>query len=287
LNICVLLKEADVIKDVLTNLAVDESRHATLDYAISVAREFDAHLDGIAFAYEPIEPGAVFDRHSVSIIGAQRLANERAAQTAVKEFEEATGKNGLSAQGRIVPSSIAASPNIFARLARVHDLSIVAQGGKESSTPDSSILEAALFDTGRPVLIVPYIQSEQFKVERVLLCWDGSPNAARAVADALPILERADNIDVITIATKEDNRKEIAGADIAHHLARHGLRIDLQRLISPDLDIANTMLSYAADRCSDLIVMGGYGHSRLREFILGGATRGILASMTVPTLMSH
>jgi nucleotide-binding universal stress UspA family protein len=144
-----------------------------------------------------------------------------------------------------------------------------------------------LFNSGRPVLIVPYIQTQGLKLDRALLCWDGSRHAARAFADALPLLERSKNIDVITIATKENNKGEISGADIAHHLARHRLKVELKRVVAPDTDVANTILSYAADASTDLIVMGGYGHTRFREFVLGGATRGILHSMTVPTLMSH
>ena len=103
----------------------------------------------------------------------------------------------------------------------------------------------------------------------------------------MPLLTRSNNIDVITITTKDDNQGEISGADIAHHLARHRLKVELKLLVAPDTDVASTILTHAADASADLIVMGGYGHSRLRELVLGGATRGMLASMTVPTLMSH
>ena len=103
----------------------------------------------------------------------------------------------------------------------------------------------------------------------------------------MPFLTRAKAVEVVVVAGDPGKRDEIPGADIAHHLARHGLKVNLQRIVVRDLDVANTILSHAADAGTDLIVMGGYGHSRLREFVLGGATRGILGSMTVPTLMSH
>ncbi len=125
------------------------------------------------------------------------------------------------------------------------------------------------------------------KLDRVMVCWDGSRNAARAINDAMPFLSRAKAVDVVTIDTKEDKTGEIKGVDIAQHLARHGLNVELRRINAGDVDVANVILSDAADRDADFIVMGGYGHSRLREFVLGGATRGILSSMTVPTLMSH
>jgi nucleotide-binding universal stress UspA family protein len=102
----------------------------------------------------------------------------------------------------------------------------------------------------------------------------------------MPVLKRAGAIDVVTIEPRE-RRNEIAGAEIAQHLARHGLKVELKPLVAPDTDVPNTILSYAADSSTDFIVMGGYGHSRLREFILGGATRGMLESMTVPTFMAH
>jgi nucleotide-binding universal stress UspA family protein len=120
-----------------------------------------------------------------------------------------------------------------------------------------------------------------------MMCWDGSRSAARATGDAMPFLARAKAVEVVLVASEAGKSDEIAGADIAHHLARHGLKVELKQIVARDVDVANTILSHAADAETDLIVMGGYGHSRLREFVLGGATRGILSALTVPTLMSH
>lgn len=103
----------------------------------------------------------------------------------------------------------------------------------------------------------------------------------------MPFLARAEAIEVLTIGNGPAKSDEFPGVDIAQHLARHGLKVEARRIFSPDVDVANAILSHAADSSADLIVMGGYDHSRVREFILGGATRGVLTSMTVPTLMSH
>ena len=103
----------------------------------------------------------------------------------------------------------------------------------------------------------------------------------------MPFLARAKAVEIVLVASEPGKSDEIAGADIAHHLARHGLNVELRQIVVRDLDVANTILSHAADAGTDFLVMGGYGHSRLREFVLGGATRGILSAMTVPTLMSH
>jgi nucleotide-binding universal stress UspA family protein len=137
------------------------------------------------------------------------------------------------------------------------------------------------------VLFVPYIQKGGLKLDHVMVCWDGSRAATRAIGDAMPVLEKAKQVDLVIVAAKEPKTNEISGADMGQHLARHDIKVDVKRITSPDIDAASTILSYAADASTDLIVMGGYGHSRLREFVLGGVTHSLLQSMTVPVLMSH
>ena len=137
------------------------------------------------------------------------------------------------------------------------------------------------------MIVVPYIQKATFKLDRVIVCWDGSRPAARAIADAMPLLERAGNIEVVMITKERGKQDEIEGADIGHHLARHGLKVEVNRITRDNLDVANVLLSHSADSDANFIVMGGYGHSRIREFVLGGVTRTVLHSMTTPTLMSH
>lgn len=275
-----------MIKDILVNLSTENKRDVAAEYAVSVATTLEAHLSGVAFAYEPTVPGTIFDGVSASIVAASMAETKKAAKASADRFEELARGAALSADARVIGASAEGAADIFGRLARRYDLSIVRQTNPEGYTEDP-IIEAALFGSGRPVLVVPYIQKQGLGLNRVLLCWDGSRHAARAFADALPLLERSNQIDVVTVTKKDDNNAEISGADIAHHLARHRLKVELKKLVSPDADVADTILSHAADTSADLIVMGGYGHSRLREFVLGGATRGILASMTVPTLMSH
>ena len=174
----------------------------------------------------------------------------------------------------------------FGRIARRFDVSIVGQSEPESSAVEEIIAESALFESGRPVIIVPYIQKAPLKLDNVMVCWDGSRAAARAIADSMPLLAKARRVEVV-IVTNERQEDEIEGADMGAHLARHGLNVDVKRTALGDIDIADVLLSHAADAGSDFIVMGGYGHSRLREFVLGGVTRSIFRSMTAPVLMSH
>ena len=275
-----------MIKDVLVNLSVAAPRDVAGEYAISIANSMDLHLTAVAFAYEPVITGSVFDGFAPSVIEAYRAETQRAAEMAKQQFDDAARRSGASSESRIVAAGVAAAAVVLGRMARGYDLSIVAQPRPESELAEDEIIQEALFNSGRPVLVVPYIHHSGFKLDRVMVCWDGSRTAARAIGDAMPLLQKAKKIDVVTVESKE-RRNELAGAGIAQHLARHKLTVELKPIVAPDTDVTDTLLSYAADSSADLIVMGGYGHSRLREFVLGGVTRNILASMTVPTLMSH
>ncbi|HMJ81761.1 MAG TPA: universal stress protein [Vicinamibacterales bacterium] len=276
-----------MIKDLVVSLSVGASRDAAGPYAISVAEAFGAHVAGIAFSYEPVIPPTIMGTIPASFVESQRDENDRAANDARAKFDEAARRAGVSSESRTLSASLAGSADRFATIARRFDLAVVGQAEPDRAAPEELIVENALFSSGRPVLIVPYIQKAELTLDRVMVCWDASRNAARAIADAMPFLARAKAIDVVIVASERVKSDELPGADIGQHLARHGLKVEVKRIVSPDTDVASTILSHAADTSADFIVMGGYGHSRLREFILGGATRGILASMTLPTLMSH
>jgi nucleotide-binding universal stress UspA family protein len=276
-----------MIKDLVVTLALSAERDPAAEFALSVANTFAAHAAGIAFQYDPIMPAALLDDVPPDVIDTQRAENERAANAAASRFDGAARVASVLSETRIVRSSMAGVATRFAHIARRFDLSIVAQAQPNSDGPEALIVEQALFDSGRPVLVVPYIQSAAFTADRVMLCWDGSRPAARAAADGLPFLARAKEVEVFIVETGKLKSNEVPGADIAGHLARHNLNVSVTRTASGDTDVASVILSHAADSGADMLVMGGYGHSRLREFILGGATRAILSSMTVPTLMSH
>jgi nucleotide-binding universal stress UspA family protein len=274
------------IKDLLLNLAIGVDNDGTIEYAISLARAFDAHLAAVAFAYDEVPPAMLAGEVPAAWIEEYRKEAQRAAQAAVGRFEDAAKRAGVSAQGGWLPATFAGSADLFARMTRRFDLSVVRQTEVGNSTPAPLVIEAALFQTGRPVLVVPYIQRTGIKLDRVIVCWDGSSSAARAAGDAMPFLERAKMVQVVVV-TERGKSDEIPGADIAQHLARHGVRVDVKQIVAPDTKPAEVLLSHAADTSADLLVLGGYGHSRLRELVLGGVTRSILETMTVPTLMSH
>jgi nucleotide-binding universal stress UspA family protein len=139
------------------------------------------------------------------------------------------------------------------------------------------------------VLVVPQIGAQSSVGKTVMLCWNASRESARAAADALPFLQAAEKVIVLVVdpEVSADGHGQEPGADVAVWLARHGVKVTVQRDVAADIEIGEIILSRAADHGVDLIVMGIYGHSRMREWILGGASRTLLSSMTVPVLMSH
>jgi nucleotide-binding universal stress UspA family protein len=276
-----------MIKDIVVNLSVGEKASPACDYAVSVAATFDAHLAGIAFLYDPIVPVSGAGYIPADVIEAQERDNEEATRTALDRFNTACSRAGVSAEPLTLSASFAGVGEQFSRIARRFDLSIVGQSEPEGSAVEEIIAESALFESGRPVIVVPYIQKAPLKLDNVMVCWDGSRAAARAIADSMPLLAKARRVEVVIVTNERGKRDEIEGADIGAHLARHGLNVDVKRTALGDIDVADVLLSHAADAGSDFIVMGGYGHSRLREFVLGGVTRSIFRSMTAPVLMSH
>lgn len=275
------------IKDIVVNLSVAEGGSFVGDYAVSVAAAFGAHVTGIAFAYDPIVPVAATGYIPPEVIETQQHDSDEAAKSAMARFSAAADRAGIAAEPTTLAASFAGAGEHFGQIARRFDLAIVGQPEPDKGAVEELIAESVLFEAGRPVIIVPYIQKAPLKLDRVMACWDGSRPAARAIADAMPLLERAGLVEVVIVSNERGKRDEIPGADMGQHLARHGLKVDIKRISEGSIDVADALLSHAADFSADLIVMGGYGHSRLREFVLGGVTHSILKSMTAPVLMSH
>jgi nucleotide-binding universal stress UspA family protein len=277
-----------MIKDILVNLEADAAKDRALPYAFSIAQAFGAHVAGVAFAYDPILPGYVGAELSTVVYDQIRARGLDLAKARLALFEEAARREGVSAEHRLVEATLVTGPIEFSRTARRFDVSVVTQS-EPGGTNNDALIEAALFGSGRPVIVVPYVQMEPLKLDRVVCCWDASQAAARAINDALPLLAKASSCQLLVIdrdRTKHD-KSEMHGAEMGKHLARHGLEIDVEVVPAGDIDVASAILDFAADNSATLLVMGGYGHSRLREIILGGVTRTILASMTLPVFMSH
>jgi nucleotide-binding universal stress UspA family protein len=277
-----------MIKDIVVNLPVGGAADNVAKFAASVAATLEAHLTGIAFRYGPLMPIMV-DMYGVppEMLESQREENDRAVEAAIASFNAAVRGLAIASNTHALDAPVAGTPGMLGQIARRFDLCIVAQPRPEEPALVRLLLEAALFESGRPVLVMPYIQTAGLKLDRVLVGWDGGRSAARAIGDAMAFLRQAKRCEIVIVSGEPAKSDELPGADIAHHLARHDVKVEVNRIASREIDVASTILSHAADASADLLVMGGYGHSRMREFILGGVTRGIVASMTLPTLLSH
>jgi nucleotide-binding universal stress UspA family protein len=277
-----------MIKDIIVNLELRIARDPAREFAIAIAETFDTHVAGVAFAYAPEFPGYVILEIPPQILAQMIAQSEKAAVDAIERFDAAARRSLVSAEHRLLKTIGAEAPAILSTLARRFDLSVFMQS-EPASVDNDDMIETSLFDSGRPVIVVPYIQKDGLRLDRVVCCWDGSRAAARAINDALPLLIKATAVDLLIVLNKKtkSDQSEIRGVEMAKHLARHDVKVEIEAVPAADIDVTSAILSYVADNSGTLIVMGGYGHARLREIILGGVTRDMLKSMTVPVFMSH
>src|SRR5712671_1809780 len=282
------LRSISMIKDIIVHLEHRVARDPARDFAITIAETFDAHVAGVAFAYTPDFPGYVMLETPPDILAQLIAESEKAALAAIERFDAAARRSMVSAEHRLLRTIGAEAPAVLSALARRFDLSIFMQS-EPNAMDNEDMIETSLFESGRPLIVVPYIQKEGLKLDHVVCCWDGSRAAARAINDALPLLTKATTVDLLIVVNEKTNTagSEIRGAEIGKHLARHDVKVQIVTIPAADIDVSNAILSYVADISGTLIVMGGYGHPKLREVILGGVTRDMLKSMTVPVFMAH
>jgi len=215
-----------------------------------------------------------------------RLGQQRDEANAI--FAAAAASLGKSIEWREVEGD---AVDLAAGAARQADLTILGQASPDDAAPGITpdFPERVTLEAGRPVLVIPYAGSFPSIGKRVLVAWSDTPQAARAVGDALPLMAGAETVAILSITPEGDEGEEIAasGVALAQSLARHGVKAEPHHLAAGGVGIGDLLLSRAADEAADLIVMGVYGHSRLRELVLGGVSRDIFEHMTVPVLMAH
>jgi nucleotide-binding universal stress UspA family protein len=275
------------VKDVAVLLQTEARTDVASPYAISFASAFGAHLTGIGIAMDMIVPAPIMSEIPTDVFAAAFAKAKTEAAAACARLDRDATLAGISVGSHLITGSPGSAEDEFARLARHFDLTIIQQPEPDSLGDEEILIESALFGSGRPVIIVPYTQQAAFKCHHIVVAWDESVSATRAIAAALPVLQSAGKVQLVVVGEKKQRQAvDLPGFNITRHLARHAINAELQKL--PNVgDVADTLLSHVADASADLLVMGAYGHSRLREFILGGATRGVLAAMTVPVVMAH
>jgi len=277
------------ICEILVHLDNAPRAEARLAIAASLARQHAAHLTALQVIDVAVPVMAMGDGGGGGAVIAELMEQMRqsalaAGQKLKTAFEAALAREGIMGEWRQVEGTTA---EILALHGRYADLVVLGQDDPEGD--NAGVLEAVLFDSGRPVLAIPFAGKFTKIGKRVLVGWNASREATRAVHDALPILAKAESTTIFLANPKRGlgAHGDEPGADIARHLARHGLKVEVAKAVADDVSDSALLLNHASDMGADLLVMGAYGHSRLREFILGGVTRSLLREMTVPVLLSH
>lgn len=251
--------------------------------AAQLAKMYDAQL--VALHEEATMSPGLYNDPAMGPEYLERMnqLNRESYANARRAFDEALSDAGLTGQWRTLSRAMDTS---MVELAFYHDLVITGQTAPGSS---GAAAEALLLGTGRPTLIVPHSGVSKTRFLRVMIAWMPTRQASRAVMDALPMLHNADDVTVVSIINSdaELTRARDANQALQDYLSTHGIEARTRCEIGNKVDVPDILLSLATDQQTDVIVMGAYGHSKLRELVLGGTTRDILAQMTVPILMSH
>lgn len=272
-------------KTILVHVDTGRSASARLKLSADLAARFAAHVSGL-YVRRPFQAPAFTDAGPAMDSLYRTYENSVKADEALAAgvFRDLIGSTNLSSEWRVADGL---AEEVVAVHARYADLAIVGQAEPDAATTTPPDLAETIAMAGeRPVLIVPHIGVIKPPGKTVMLCWNGTREAARAATGALPLLKAADKTIILLVDPKHDGAEQ-PGAAVARWLARHGVKAVVQRDTAADSNVGGVILSRAADHDADLIVMGLYGHSRMREWVLGGASRTLLASMTVPLLVAH
>ena len=270
------------IQDILVHIDNSKMCDARLQAAVTLAQQHNAHITGLYLMPQVLVPTYAEVHVPADIL--QTQTNQLKANAARAEQQFKTATSGCMAQWLAVQGDVVTE---LMRQALYTDLIVVGQPQDSSifsayaDIPDQVVMGAV-----RPVLAIPYIGAKSTIGQRIMVAWNASREAARAVADALPLLEQAEQVDVVAV-NPPSSSGDIPCADVCHYLARHGVKTEASQTVAKDIDIGDVLLSRAADQGTDLLVIGAYGHTRFRETILGGVTKQLLEHMTIPVLLSH
>lgn len=260
-----------------------------LDHAFPLAERLESHLIGVHAEPIAIPFATSIGFPDVEFMQASNEANQKRSAELEKTFRDRNPRSGLTAEWRALESLTGDSALGALSMARSADLIIAAQTDPDNTSATTASVDSLLFETGRPALFVPFAGPVKTRFSKVLVAWSGTREASRATFDALPFILEAEQTEILTVDAPEmdGNQPEIEGANIAAALARHGANVSVASERSAGVDVSAIIENRAAEINADLLVMGAYGHSRLREFLFGGVTRTVLRSMPIATFMSR
>ena len=270
-------------KEIVVHVAPDGRSPQRVDAAVELAERHEGKVTGVYVLSRLVVPG--FASFELSTEVYKRLDTEQRAlaEEAERRFVERLGKSTAASEWRLMTGDPVDAVTTSAHYA---DIAVVGQADSDDSHSVAGMADSVVLGAGGPVLVWPYTGSFSVDAATIMLAWNGTRESKRALSDALPLMQQADKVIVLGIDTGDG--KHIPGADVSKFLARHGVNAEARHTVSSsDLGASDALLSEISDHGANLLVMGGYGHHRMREVLLGGVTRDILRQMTVPVLMSH
>ena len=279
-------------EDILVSLTTYPTRTqlSGIDDAVALAVALESRISAIACEVRvpaPASPMGSALLNVPALVSAELKKSAAAAAKELAEFQKAAEQNGVFQEVTLEKCTTPEFPDLVTDYARLRDLTIVPM--PDIDTVERWLAETLIFGSGRPIVVLPERPrwSKAVALNTVVVAWDFSRNSARAVADALPLLKKAKLVRILTVNNEKVFTSGRSGAELAKYLARHGVNVVLDEVDAAGRDIASVFESQLTLRDADLLVMGAYGHSRFREFVLGGATRSMLSRPPVPVFLSH
>lgn len=274
------------IKSVLVGLTEEgrDEPSSALAYGMSLAAQAQAHITVQAAAVKLVLTHAMVSNMAASLVNAE---NRRIGALAEAVAERARGEAVAAGVGCSVEApqlSYAELLDAFVKQARVHDLAII-DAEEATIDIDCGLIEQVVFESGRPLIVVP-AGLDAFSAKRIVVAWDGSAPAVRAVNDAMPFLRAAEAVEILSIAPEKALKHAVPGAELAPHLARHGVNVTVNA-VPAEGDVASKLQEQASLFRADLLVLGAFNHSLLREWLLGGVTQALLKDSKLPLFLSH
>ncbi len=277
------------IKTILVYLPSEKNAATILEPTLKIAGERSAHVIGLHLTPDLPVYGEFPAEVSDDVIARLQKAGKDAAAGAKRAFDECVQKSPVSHEWRCFTASYAAGTDLIAQQGRTADLIVCGKPSDDIPDAWSDFSETAIMRSGRPVLMLPVTKPVKAIGEHIVIAWNDTREAARAVFDSLDLLKTASTIRAVTLIEKESQRAaaETLGADLVANLARHGIRASFDVSYANSGSAGEAILSRLLEEGCDLLIMGGYSRSRFREMIFGGASRDILRDTWVPTVLSH
>ena len=276
------------INSILLHAAAEncEPHRGPANYAVQLARAFDAHLTALIFELDVALPRGAYGKRFVAEARTTVTHRNEEAIKRARELHDAAQQAGVRAAMITDRSYAYTVPEVVVEHARLRDLAVA--GVDEFGLLNEHVItEDILFQSGRPVIVVPKEQATPFSCNRVVVAWDFGRTAARALGDAMPLLRKAGDVTLVTFGDDKQIDAGLSRDEVVTALGHRGVTSRFDKAERGSRTIGEAINNYAREHAANLLVMGGYGHSRFREFVLGGATREILKNPTVPTLLSH